>query len=107
MPYHFDSLDDPYAPATNAARGLAYLARSLDTAGGDARLALAGYNGGIGVIGRADWAWPDETIRYAYWGSGIYADVSAGAADSSRLQEWLTVGGASLCRSARAQLGLP
>ena len=106
MPYHFAAFDEPYAPETNAARGLAYLARALEAAGGDARLAFAGYNGGIGVIGRAEWAWPDETVRYAYWGSGIYADASAGAADSPRLQEWLTAGGASLCRSASAQLGL-
>jgi soluble lytic murein transglycosylase-like protein len=107
MPFHFAAADQPFAPDTNAARGLAYLARSLDSAQGDARLAFAGYNGGIGVIARPEWAWPDETIRYAYWGSGIYADASSGLETSSRLQEWLAYGGASLCHAARARLGLP
>jgi soluble lytic murein transglycosylase-like protein len=107
MPYHFGALDDAFAPASNAARGLAYLARALEAAGGNARLAFAGYNGGIGVIGRSEWTWPDETVRYAYWGSGMYSDASSGAVDSPRLQEWLAAGGASLCRSASAQLGLP
>jgi soluble lytic murein transglycosylase-like protein len=41
MPYHFAGGDDPYNPDTNAVRGLAYLKRSLDTANGDPRLALA------------------------------------------------------------------
>jgi soluble lytic murein transglycosylase-like protein len=106
MPYHFEAFDDAYLPDTNAARGLAYLAGAMRAAHGDARLAFAGYNGGIGVIGRAEWAWPDETVRYAYWASGIYADALSGADDSSRLEEWLAAGGASLCRSASEQLGL-
>ena len=50
MPFHFHFGENPYNPETNALRGLNYLARSLQTASGDARLALAGYNGGIGVI---------------------------------------------------------
>jgi soluble lytic murein transglycosylase-like protein len=106
MPYHFANSEQPFSPATNAARGLAYLRRALDVAQGDARLALAGYNGGIGVIGRAEWSWPDETVRYAYWGSGIYADASSGLDASPRLDEWLSAGGASLCRTARQRLGL-
>jgi len=53
MPYHFKAGENPYQPDTNALRGLGYLKRSLDTAGGNARLALAGYNGGIGVISMA------------------------------------------------------
>jgi soluble lytic murein transglycosylase-like protein len=106
MPYHFDSMDEPFVPDTNAKRGLAYLARSLAAAGGDARLALAGYNGGIGVIDLPEWAWPDETGRYAYWGSGIFNEASTGLETSPRLQEWLAAGGASLCRSANKQLGL-
>ena len=52
-------------------------------------MALAGYNGGIGVIGRSESTWPAETIRYAYWGSGIYADAAPNASESSRLNEWL------------------
>jgi len=107
MPYHFDGADDPYDPETNARRGLAYLKRSLEKAVGDSRLALAGYNGGISVIGRAEFTWAAETIRYAYWGSGIYQDALNGAAESPRLQEWLSAGGASLCTKARQRLGIP
>jgi soluble lytic murein transglycosylase-like protein len=106
MPYHFTGSDDPYAPNTNALRGLDYLKRSLETARGDPRLALAGYNGGIGVIGRAESSWAAETQRYAYWGSGIYAEASSGASNSPRLQEWLEANGRSLCRQAHDRLGI-
>lgn len=106
MPYHFAASESPYLPDTNAARGLDYLQRSLGAANGDARLAFAGYNGGIGVIGRPESSWPAETVRYAYWGSGIYADARSGSATSSRLDEWLAAGGASLCRAARLRLDL-
>ena len=106
MPYHFASGDDAYNPDTNAVRGLAYLKRSLEAAKGEARLALAGYNGGIGVIGRPELSWAAETQRYAYWGSGIYADASNGATESLRLQQWMAAGGASLCRQARSRLGI-
>ena len=104
MPYHFASGDDPYNPDTHARRGLAYLKRSLEAAKGEARLALAGYNGGIGVIGRPELSWAAETQRYAYWGSGIYADASNGATESLRLQQWMAAGGASLCRQAHSRL---
>ena len=107
MPYHFSGTDDPYDPDTNAARGLAYLQESLTTSGGNVRLALAGYNGGIGVIGRSENAWAAETQRYAYWGSGIYDEASQGLEESTRLTEWLAAGGASLCRQAHQRLGLP
>jgi len=106
MPYHFSEEDDPYHPDTNAGRGLAYLKRSWETADGDPRLALAGYNGGIGVIGRSESTWAAETQRYAYWGSGIYAEASDGATESLRLQEWMGAGGASLCRQAASRLGI-
>ena len=106
MPYHFAKGDDPYSPDTNAARGLDYLKRSLKAANGDPRLALAGYNGGIGVIGRSESSWAGETQRYADWGSGIYAEVSSGAAESLRLQQWLKAGGASGCRLAASRLGI-
>ncbi|MGA2489064.1 MAG: transglycosylase SLT domain-containing protein [Anaerolineales bacterium] len=106
MPYHFAVGDDPYNPDTNAERGLAYLKRSLEAANGNARLALAGYNGGIGVIGRSELNWAAETQRYAYWGSGIYAEASNGATKSLRLQEWLAASGASLCRQAGSRLGI-
>ena len=106
MPYHFAGDEDPYDPDTNALRGLAYLKRSLEAAGGDARIALAGYNGGIGVIGRLEITWSTETQRYAYWGSGIYAEASSGTTESLRLQEWLSSSGASLCQQAHSRLGI-
>ena len=107
MPFHFAGTDEPYAPATNAARGLDYLARSLAAAEGDVRLAFAGYNGGIGTIHRPEWDWPSETVRYVHWSTGIYSDARAGAILSPRLEEWLAAGGASLCRNARQHLQLP
>ncbi len=106
MPSHFSASDSPYDPDTNAQRGLDYLRRSLQAANNDARLAFAGYNGGIGVISRGEWSWPAETVRYAYWGSGIYADAMAGLQESPRLNEWLTAGGSGLCARAGARLGL-
>ncbi len=106
MPYHFYTADDPYDPDTNAARGLDYLKRSLAAANQDVRLALAGYNGGIGVISRLEWTWPAETVRYAYWGSGIYTDAVSGATQSSRLNEWLSAGGTGLCNQSRQKLGI-
>lgn len=106
MPYHFTPRDDPYDPDTNARRGLAYLVRSLAAAKGDPHLALAGYNGGIGVIPRPETTWPLQTQRYAYWGSGIYVEASGGATHSPRLQEWLETSGRSLCRQAARRLGL-
>ena len=106
MPFHFAGGDDPYDPDTNARRGLAYLKRSLDAANGEPRLALAGYNGGIGVISLPEFSWPGETQRYAYWGSGIYTEASNGSTVSLRLQEWYTTSGAGLCRQAHSRLGL-
>lgn len=106
MPYHFLPGEDAFQPDTNALRGMDYLRRSLETAAGDNRLAFAGYNGGIGVIGWSESDWSAETVRYAYWGSGIYAEAGSGKTESSRLDEWLQAGGASLCRQAAERLGL-
>lgn len=106
MPYHFATGDNPYNPDTNATRGLAYLKRSLAAANGDPRLALAGYNGGIGVIGKPESTWSGQTQRYAYWGSGIYSEASNGSTVSSRLQEWYKASGGGLCRQASARLGI-
>ncbi len=107
MPYHFRADDDPYAPDTNAARGLAYLAKSLEAANGDARLALAGYNGGIGILARAEWTWSAQTQRYIQYGAPIYADARNGLSSSDAMNEWHEKYGASLCHQAHQQLGLP
>ncbi|MCC7119214.1 MAG: lytic transglycosylase domain-containing protein [Anaerolineales bacterium] len=106
MPFHFQLLDNPYNPETNAERGLAYLKRSLETANGNARLALAGYNGGIGLIGRTEWAWPAETKRYVQFGEPIYSAARSGSSSSEALQNWYVQYGVSLCRQANRQLGL-
>jgi soluble lytic murein transglycosylase-like protein len=107
MPFHFYAIDNPYNPDTNAARGLAYLARSLATGGGNARLAMAGYNGGIGLIGRAEWTWPAQTKRYVQYGVPIYEDARNGLTSSTALNEWYEKYGVSLCRQAHQRLGLP
>jgi len=106
MPFHFGTGDDMQDPDTNAARGLAYLSLGLQRAGGNVGLALAGYNGGHTLIGLASSLWPAQSKRYWYWGTGIYADATSGQVSSSRLQEWLTAGGASLCSRAADQLAL-
>ena len=107
MPFHFYATDDPYSPNTNAARGLDYLARSLATAGGDPRLAMAGYNGGIGLIGRAEWTWPAQTKRYVQYGAPIYEDARNGLLFSQSLYDWYVNYGVSLCQQAHQRLGLP
>ena len=106
MPFHFGTGDDMQDPDTNAARGLAYLSLGLQRAGGNVGLALAGYNGGHSLIGLASSLWPAQSKRYWYWGTGIYADATSGQVSSSRLQEWLAAGGASLCSRAADQLAL-
>jgi len=102
MPYHFLQGEDPFKPATNANRGLLYLSQSLKI-GGNSRLALAGYNGGINGAQKPPESWPDETHRYLYWGLGIYQDAQEGLDHSPRLAEWLSSGGAALCKLARVQ----
>ena len=106
MPFHFAAGENTLDPDTNAARGLAYLALGLARASGDAGLALAGYNGGHGLIGQDSSLWPAQTQRYWYWGTGIYQDAASGQPQSGRLQEWLQAGGASLCAQADGELGL-
>ncbi len=107
MPFHFASTDNPFDPDTNAWRGLAYLRRAFDAANHNVSWSLAAYNGGPSLIGLNEWMWPAETIRYVYWGSGIYADATQMRSSSQRLKQWLAVGGANLCRQAHQQLGLP
>jgi soluble lytic murein transglycosylase-like protein len=107
MPYHFRTGENPYNPDTNALRGIGYLVRSLETASGDARLAMAGYNGGIGVIPRGEWTWSAQTKRYVQYGAPIYYDAISGVTFSDALNEWYSKYGASLCRQASKRLGLP
>jgi soluble lytic murein transglycosylase-like protein len=101
MPFHFDPGEDMLDVSTNARRGMEYLAGSLEIADGHAGLALAGYNGGHGVIHRGWASWAAETRRYYYWGARIYAEAVAGLASSSTLDEWLAAGGSHLCVQAR------
>ncbi len=107
MPFHFRLGENPFNPETNAVRGASYLARSLQAANGDPRLALAGYNGGIGVIANGEWSWSAETNRYVRYGAPIYEDARSGAASSAALDEWYQKYGASLCRQASSRLGIP
>jgi len=106
MPFHFLAGENPYNPDTNALRGMNYLANSLNTARGNVRLALAGYNGGIGVITRGEWTWASETMRYVYYGAPIYEDARAGLISSPNLDEWYKKYGAGLCRQASNRLGI-
>jgi len=107
MPFHFHFGENPYDPETNALRGLGYLARALEKGSGNPRLAMAGYNGGVGVILRAEWLWPSETQRYVLYGAPIYEDARNGATSSAMLTEWYQKYGASLCRQAAQRLGIP
>ncbi len=106
MPFHFLLGENGFDPETNALRGLNYLARSLQTANGDARLALAGYNGGIGIIARGEWTWHAETARYVRYGAPIYSDARSGFSSSVMLNEWYQNYGAGLCRQAAQRLGI-
>lgn len=104
MPFHFTEDEDPLDPYTNANRGLAYLARSLEISNGRIDLALAGYNGGHSVIERSPDTWPEETGRYVYWGMGILEDIRHGKPSSPQLDAWLAAGGDRLCKLASAAL---
>lgn len=106
MPFHFVSGEDPYKPGTNAMRGLSFLKNALEARGGDIKLGLAGYNGGITGAKRPESAWSNEMIRYVYWGTGIYADAQKGRDYSERLEEWLAYGGSGLCTQAGNRLGI-
>lgn len=107
MPFHFYETDNPYNPNTNATRGLNYLVRSLETANGNVRLAMAGYNGGISVINRGEYTWSAQTKRYVQYGYPIYQDAISGNEFSQALNEWYTKYGVSLCNQANERLGLP
>lgn len=104
MPFHFQEGENPLDPETNAKAGITYLKQSLEAADGHFGLALAGYNGGIGIIS-AGWArWAAETRRYYLWGSGIYEDAVQGAPTSDALVSWLNAGGSILCNQAALRI---
>lgn len=100
MPFHFDTGEDMLDVQTNARRGLDYLMGGLARAEGHVGLALAGYNGGHGIIDQGWAAWSSETRRYYYWGARIYAEAISGMESSPTLEEWITVGGRNLCAQA-------
>lgn len=100
MPYHFAAGADPLDIETNARAGLQYLRRSWELAGGDVDRALAGYNGGHGVIPLPASQWANETQRYVHWGSSIISDSENGQIPSPALAAWLEAGGHHLCRQA-------
>ena len=106
MPFHFSAGEDGYDIETNARRGLSYLRQSLNAHGGQERLALAGYNGGINGSKRPESQWANETQRYVTWGNGIFEDARQGKIQSQSLDEWLGRGGAGLCKRASQSLGL-
>ncbi len=105
MPYHFSPGEDTFEVLTNGRRGMEYLAAGLQLASGNPGLAMAGYNGGHGVINLDPTQWSSETRRYYYWGNGIYAAAAQGLTDSSTMQEWLQAGGTRLCRKASMDQG--
>ena len=106
MPLHFAPEEDMLDVQTNAARGLDYFTKGLVVSGGDAGLALAGYNGGHGIIGKEQAFWSAETQRYYYWGVGIYREISAGAIESPTLAEWMNAGGSRLCNRASQSIAI-
>lgn len=101
MPFHFQPGEDMLDVQTNAQHGINYLLDGLKKADGHVGLALAGYNGGHGVIPRGWAAWAPETQRYYYWGSRIYSEIVSGMETSPTLEEWLNAGGQNLCAQAR------
>jgi soluble lytic murein transglycosylase-like protein len=108
MPFHFKAGEDMLDVRTNGRRGMEYLTESLEIAAGDPGLALAGYNGGHGVINVSPNRWSDETKRYAQWGRSIYQDAALGRETSQAVQDWLNAGGKWLCQqaSSRQQVAL-
>lgn len=104
MPFHFKDGEDSKDPDTNARAGIVYLKQSLAYADGHFGLALAGYNGGHGVISLGWARWAGETQRYYIWGSGIYMDTVQGKTQSDTLQNWLDAGGTILCGQAASRI---
>ncbi len=109
MPFHFAPGEDMHDPDTNARRGIEYLKGGLIRADGHVGLAMAGYNGGWGVIDLGWGGWYRETRLYYVWGAQIYLDAMYGKKpqESAALQDWLNAGGVNLCRQAAARQATP
>jgi Transglycosylase SLT domain len=109
MPFHFQEGENPLDPEINAKRGINYLIGSLRQADGHIGLAMAGYNGGWGVIPRGWNGWVRETRNYYTWGSTIYLDAlqDKPTEESAALQSWLNAGGSNLCALAAQILPTP
>jgi hypothetical protein len=106
MPFHFTEGENYVDPETNAFRGASFLRQCLNASGGDVGLAMACYNGGQSLVTRPYANWPNESQRFHYWGTGIYAEATANQGRSTRLDEWLAAGGGNLCTRADGHLGL-
>jgi hypothetical protein len=106
MPFHFAEGEDMHDPDTNAKRGIEYLKGGLERADGHIGLAMAGYNGGWGVIDQGWGGWYRETRLYYMWGSQLYLDAinHKTMLESAALQNWLASGGSNLCARASARL---
>jgi hypothetical protein len=106
MPDHFQAGEDPHDPDTNIKRGIEYLKAGLVLADGHIGLAMAGYNGGNGIIPRGWAGFPTETKRYYLWATQIYLDAINGKKPeaSAALQSWLSAGGSKLCAQAYDRL---
>jgi soluble lytic murein transglycosylase-like protein len=109
MPFHFAPGEDMHDPDTNARRGIEYLKGGLIRADGHVGLAMAGYNGGWGVIDLGWGGWYRETRLYYVWGAQIYLDALHGKKpqESAALQNWLNAGGVNLCQQAAARQATP
>jgi hypothetical protein len=105
MPFHFQTAENPYDPNTNAYRGMSYLSRSLANFDGNVKMALAGYNAGIGGASKGEAYWPAETVRYTTWGVGIYEDARTGKSESVTLNEWFSRA-SGMCNNAAKRLGI-
>jgi len=67
---------DSFDPAQNIMAGTRYLRQLLDRYRGDARLALAAYNWGIGNLENQPGAMPKETKNYIATVEGYYRRFS-------------------------------
>lgn len=93
MPFHFYDLplSNPFAgikhediirmqkhmqdPHVNAEKGAKYIKAGMVKANGDVGRAMAGYNGGHGIIDKEDKYWHQEARNYRDWGTAMWAEA--------------------------------